>query len=141
MSYPTPLQRAGYKVVAVAGIVANAVLLIQTVLAVESMVVSRADTLKYDVYKRRRLETRAQMLRRLLIFIIVVVGIGATLMAFRPVRQIGTGLLASAGIAGVIAGLAAQKSLSTIIAGLQIAITAAYANRGCGDRRGRMGNH
>src|SRR6202035_6076836 len=87
------------------------------------MVLSRGDLLKYDVYKRRRVETSAQMVRRLLIFAIVVVGIGATLMAFQPVRQIGTGLLASAGIAGVIAGLAAQKSLSTIIVGLQIAIT------------------
>ena len=123
LELPDPLQRAGYKVVAIAGIVANAVLLIQTILAVESMVVSRAELLKYDVYKRRRLQTRAQMLRRLLIFVIVVVGIGVALMAFQPVRQIGTGLLASAGIAGVIAGLAAQKSLSTIIAGLQIAIT------------------
>jgi small-conductance mechanosensitive channel len=123
LELPDPLQRAGLKVVAVAGIIANAVLLIQTILAVESMVVSRAETLKYDVYRRRRLETRAQMLRRLLIFVIVVVGIGATLMAFQPVRRVGTGLLASAGIAGVIAGLAAQKSLSTIIAGLQIAIT------------------
>jgi small-conductance mechanosensitive channel len=118
LELPDPLQRAGYKAVTVAGIVANTVLLIQTVLAVESMVVSRAEILKYDVYKRRRLETSAQML----IFAIVVVGIGATLMAFQPVRQIGTGLLASAGIAGVIAGFAAQKSLSTIIAGLQIAI-------------------
>jgi small-conductance mechanosensitive channel len=87
------------------------------------MVVSRIEILKYDVYKRRRLETRALLLRRLLIFVIVLVGIGATLMTFQPVRQIGTGLLASAGIAGVIAGFAAQKSLSTLIAGLQIAIT------------------
>jgi small-conductance mechanosensitive channel len=117
-----PLQRAGYKIVAIAGIVVNTVLLIQTVLAVESMVVSRAEILKYDLYKWRRVETSAQMLRRLLIFAIVVVGIGATLMAFQPVRQIGAGLVASAGIAGVIAGLAAQKSLSTIIAGLHIAI-------------------
>jgi len=123
LELPDPLQRAGYTVVATAGIVANTVLLIQTILAVESMVISRAEILKYDVYQRRRLETRAQMLRRLLIFVIVVVGIGATLMNFQPVRQIGTGLLASAGVAGVIAGLAAQKSLSTIIAGLQIAIT------------------
>jgi small-conductance mechanosensitive channel len=123
LELPKPLQSAGYNAVAIAGIVANAVLLIQTILAVESMVISRAELLKYDVYRRRRLETRAQMLRRLLIFVIIVVGIGATLMAFPPVRQIGTGLLASAGIAGVIAGFAAQKSLSTIIAGLQIAIT------------------
>src|ERR1700726_4559173 len=122
LELPDPLQRVGYKAVAIAGIVANAFLLIQTVLAVESMVISRAELLKYDVYRRRRLETRAQMLRRLLIFVIVVVAIGTTLMAFQPVRQIGTGLLASAGIAGVITGFAAQKSLSTIIAGLQVAI-------------------
>jgi small-conductance mechanosensitive channel len=122
LELPDPLQRAGYKIVTIAGIVANTVLLIQTVSAIESMVLSRGDLLKYDVYKRRRVETSAQMLRRLLIFAIMVVGIGATLMAFQPVRQIGTGLLASAGIAGVITGLAAQKSLSTIIAGLQVAI-------------------
>jgi len=123
LELPDPLQRVGYKAVAIAGIVANAFLLIQTVLAVESMVISRAELLKYDVYRRRRLETRALLLRRLLIFVIVLVGIGATLMTFQPVRQIGTGLLASAGIAGVIAGFAAQKSLSTLIAGLQIAIS------------------
>ncbi len=122
LELPDPLLKGGYKIVTIAGIVANTCLLIQTVLAVESMVVSRAEILKYDVYKRRRIETSAQMLRRLLIFAIVVVGIGAALMAFQPVRQIGTGLLASAGIAGVIAGFAAQKSLSTIIAGLQVAI-------------------
>jgi small-conductance mechanosensitive channel len=50
------------------------------------------------------------LLRRLLIFVIVLVGIGATLMTFQAVRQIGAGLLASAGIAGVIVGFAAQKS-------------------------------
>jgi len=91
--------------------------------AVESMITTRSELLRYDAYKRRRVETRNQMIRRLLIFIIVVVGIAATLLNFQPVRQIGTGLLASAGVAGVIAGLAAQKSLSTIIAGLQVAIT------------------
>ncbi len=96
---------------------ANTILLIQTVSAVESMVLSRGDLLKYDVYKRRRVETSAQMVRRLLIFAIVVVGIGATLMAFQPVRQIGTGLLASAGIAGVITGFAAQKSLPPSLPG------------------------
>jgi len=63
------------------------------------------------------------MMRRLLVFIILVLAIAAILMNFKEVRQIGTGLLASAGVAGVIAGFAAQKSLSTIIAGLQIAIT------------------
>src|ERR1700738_1394577 len=57
LELPDPLQRAGYKIVTIAGIVANTVLLIQTVSAVESMVLSRGDLLKYDVYKRRRVET------------------------------------------------------------------------------------
>lgn len=112
------MRGAGFKTASIAAIVTNIVLLIQTVLAVESMVLSRSEFLQYDDYKRRRVETRVQVLRRLLVFVIIVVGIGAILMNFQPMRQIGTGLLASAGVAGVIAGLAAQKSLSTIIAGL-----------------------
>jgi small-conductance mechanosensitive channel len=123
LQLPDFVSRAGYQVVSIAGIIANTILSIQTVLAVESMMTSRSETLQYDVYKRRRVETSVQMLRRLLVFIILVVGIAATLLNFQPVRQIGTGLLASAGVAGVIAGFAAQKSLSTIIAGLQVAIT------------------
>jgi small-conductance mechanosensitive channel len=123
LQLPDLVQKAGYQVVSIASIIVNMILLIQTVLAVESMMTSRSETLQYDAYKRRRVETSVQMLRRLLVFIILVVGIAATLLNFQPVRQIGTGLLASAGVAGVIAGLAAQKSLSTIIAGLQVAIT------------------
>jgi small-conductance mechanosensitive channel len=123
LQFPDFVSTAGYQVVSIAGVIANTILSIQTVLAVESMVTSRSETLQYDAYKRRRVETSVQMLRRLLVFIILVVGIAATLLNFQPVRQIGTGLLASAGVAGVIAGFAAQKSLSTIIAGLQVAIT------------------
>jgi small-conductance mechanosensitive channel len=123
LELPDFVQNAAYQVVSTAGIIANTILAIQTVSAVESMMTSRSEALQFDAYKRRRFETRNQMIRRLLVFIIIVVGIAATLLNFQPVRQIGTGLLASAGVAGVIAGLAAQKSLSTIIAGLQVAIT------------------
>jgi small-conductance mechanosensitive channel len=123
LQLPDLVQKAGHQLVSIAGIIANTILSIQTVLAVESMMTSRSETLQYDAYKRRRVETSVQMMRRLLVFVIVVVGIAATLLNFQPVRQIGTGLLASAGVAGVIAGFAAQKSLSTIIAGLQVAIT------------------
>jgi small-conductance mechanosensitive channel len=123
LQLPDSVQKVAYQVVSTAGIIANTILAIQTVAAVESMMTSRSEALRLDVYKRRRFETRNQMVRRLLVFIIIVVGIAATLLNFQPVRQIGTGLLASAGVAGVIAGLAAQKSLSTIIAGLQVAIT------------------
>jgi small-conductance mechanosensitive channel len=123
LDLPDPIQVAGYKIVSIASIIANTLLLIRSVLAVESMMTSRSEMLQYDDYRKRRVETRVQMIRRLLVFIILVVAIAAILMNFKEVRQIGTGLLASAGVAGVIAGFAAQKSLSTIIAGLQVAIT------------------
>jgi small-conductance mechanosensitive channel len=118
-----PIQDALYKIVSIASIIANTLLLIRTIVAVEEMTTTRSEMLHYDAYKKRRMETRVQMIRRLLVFIILVLAIAAILMNFKEVRQIGTGLLASAGVAGVIAGFAAQKSLSTIIAGLQIAIT------------------
>jgi small-conductance mechanosensitive channel len=123
LDLPGPLQEALFKVLSIAGIVANTLLLIRTIVAVEEMMTSRSEMLQYDAYKKRRVETRVQMIRRLLVFVILVLAIAAILMNFKEVRQIGTGLLASAGVAGVIAGFAAQKSLSTIIAGLQIAIT------------------
>jgi small-conductance mechanosensitive channel len=123
LELPGPIQDALFKVASIAGIIANTLLLIRSVLAVEAMMTSRSEMLHYDAYKKRRVETRVQMIRRLFVFIILVVAIAAILMNFKEVRQIGTGLLASAGVAGVIAGFAAQKSLSTIIAGLQIAIT------------------
>jgi small-conductance mechanosensitive channel len=123
LELPGPIRDAGFKIVSLAGIIANTVLFIRTVLAVEAMMTSRSEVLQYDAYKKRRVETLVQMIRRLLVFVILVVGIAALLMNFKEVRQIGTGLLASAGVAGVIAGFAAQKSLSTIIAGLQVAIT------------------
>jgi small-conductance mechanosensitive channel len=123
LELPGPIRDAGFKIISIAGIVANTVLVVRSVLAVEAMMTSRSEMMQYDAYKKRRVETRVQMIRRLLVFVILVVSIAAILMNFKPVRQIGTGLLASAGVAGVIAGFAAQKSLSTIIAGLQIAIT------------------
>jgi small-conductance mechanosensitive channel len=123
LELPVPIQDAGFKIISIASIIVNTLLIIRTVLAVEAMMTSRSEMMHYDAYKKRRVETRVQMIRRLLVFIILVVAIAALLMNFKEVRQIGTGLLASAGVAGVIAGFAAQKSLSTIIAGLQIAIT------------------
>jgi small-conductance mechanosensitive channel len=123
LELPGPIQDALFRMLSIAGIIANTLLLIRTIVAVEAMMTSRSEILQYDAYKKRRVETRVQMIRRLLVFVILVLAIAAILMNFKEVRQIGTGLLASAGVAGVIAGFAAQKSLSTIIAGLQIAIT------------------
>jgi small-conductance mechanosensitive channel len=117
------LGRPRIQAASLAGIILNTSLGIRTFLAIEAMVLSRSGHAAQDIYRQRRVATCIQMLRRLLVVVIVALGVGALLMTFQPVRQLGTGLLASAGVAGVIAGFAAQKSLGMIIGGLQLAIT------------------
>src|SRR5258708_2742530 len=103
--------------------IVNCVTFIQMIRAVEDMLVSRTSLRNHDTYKFRGFLTRLQVLRRLIVFLVIMISIGVILMNIDAVRQVGTGLLASAGVAGVIFGFAAQKSLSTIIAGFQIALT------------------
>lgn len=71
----------------------------------------------------RKHVTQANILRRAVTFVIVVLTIAAALMTFESVRQYGVSLLAAGGAAGVIVGLAAQPVLSNLFAGLQLAIT------------------
>lgn len=76
-----------------------------------------------DNLKTRKVHTQYNILEKIIIFIIVVIGTAVALMLFDGVRNIGISLFASAGVAGLIIGLSAQKALGSILAGLQIAIT------------------
>jgi len=71
----------------------------------------------------RKLETQTRFLVRGLTILIVIVGLGAALMTFDTVRQLGASLLASAGIGGIILGFAARPVLGNLLAGMQIALT------------------
>ncbi len=123
LQLPGSAQALGSKLVSITSAIVNCVTFIQMIRAVEDMLVSRTSMRNHDIYKFRGFLTRLQVLRRLLVFLVIIISIGVILMNIDAVRQVGTGLLASAGVAGVIFGFAAQKSLSTIIAGLQIALT------------------
>ncbi len=61
------------------------------------------------------------MVRRISIFLIVVVTLSIMLMTFPTIRHIGVSLLASAGVASFIVGMAMKGTLSNLIAGVQIA--------------------
>jgi len=74
-------------------------------------------------YSLRKVRTRYLLLQRALNFVVIILAIGAILMTFHQIRQIGTTLLASAGLVGIILGFAAQKSLGTLFAGIQVALT------------------
>lgn len=76
-----------------------------------------------DNLEARRVQTQTRVVARIVNFLIIVVALGAALMTFPAVRQIGASLLASAGVAGLVAGIAARPVLGSLIAGLQIALT------------------
>jgi small-conductance mechanosensitive channel len=71
----------------------------------------------------RKMLTYISVGRRILTFVIVVVGGYIIISQFRALEKVGISLLASAGVATVILGIAAQNTLGNIFAGLQIAIT------------------
>lgn len=76
-----------------------------------------------DQGRARRFETQAQVIRRLIQVIVVIVGIVSVLGTFAAARQVMTTLLASAGLISVIAGLAAQQTLGNVFAGVLLAFT------------------
>ena len=93
------------------------------VIAVGVVVVSRYDLAHADNLEARRVHTQALVLQRTVIGVIVVLGLGAALMTFPRIREIGASLLVSAGVAGIAVGLAARPILENLISGLQLAFT------------------
>ena len=98
-------------------------LAIRTVHALQDAVLTRYDVTAKDNLKARAVYTQIQVVQRVAVAVILLVGIAAGLMTFEKVRQVGVSILASAGVLGIILGFAAQKSISTLFAGIQIAIT------------------
>ena len=98
-------------------------LLIKLTFVLEDYVLARFDVAVSDNLRARKIHTQFRVLKRMVIAIVCIVALGALLMTFEKVRQVGTAILASAGIIGIIVGMAAQKTVASFIAGLQIAIT------------------
>ncbi|WP_319500574.1 mechanosensitive ion channel domain-containing protein [uncultured Draconibacterium sp.] len=91
--------------------------------AFKKVILSKLDTSQEDNLRQRKFLTQFNIMESIIYFLIVLISIGASLMLFEDVRQLGISLFASAGVAGIIIGFAAQKLIATVLAGLQIAIT------------------
>ncbi|WP_353066066.1 mechanosensitive ion channel family protein [Arcanobacterium hippocoleae] len=70
-----------------------------------------------------RVRTQTQILHRVVVVVIWVLGIAGVLLTFPSARTAGASLLASAGLVSVVAGLAAQTTLGNVFAGLQLAFS------------------
>ena len=90
---------------------------------VKRLLLVRYDKDAADNLKARKFYTQFTILERISIFLVVLLGIGAALMSFDGIRELGVSLFASAGVAGIIIGFSAQKLIATVIAGIQIALT------------------
>jgi small-conductance mechanosensitive channel len=98
-------------------------LIIKLLNVVKRLLLVRYDKEDSDNLKARKVYTQFTILERIAIFLVVLLGIGAALMSFEGIREIGVSLFASAGVAGIIIGFSAQKLIATVIAGIQIALT------------------
>jgi small-conductance mechanosensitive channel len=71
----------------------------------------------------RSINTRIDIPRTILRFVVVLVGAALVLMQFEAVRSLGVSLIASAGLAGLVVGLAAQRTIANLLAGIQLAFS------------------
>ncbi len=81
------------------------------------------DTSVEENIEARRMLTYISVARRIVTFLVIIIGASVILSQFRSLEKLGISLLASAGVATVILGIAAQSTLGNIVAGIQIAIT------------------
>jgi small-conductance mechanosensitive channel len=117
------LQALFSRVVSILLIGTVAVILLQLVDTLETLVLARYRIDVSDNLQARAVYTQVTVLKKVTVAVIVVFSAASMLMVFDSVRQFGTSILASAGIAGVIVGFAAQRSIATLVAGFQIAMT------------------
>ncbi len=71
----------------------------------------------------RKHRTQLRVLARAGTVLVALLTLGAMLLTFPAVREVGISLFASAGVAGLVFGLAARPVLSNLLAGIQIALT------------------
>jgi small-conductance mechanosensitive channel len=84
---------------------------------------ARADISVADNLRARRSQTRATILYRIAVFVVLLATFCMMLMSIPSVRSVGVTLIASAGLAALAVGAAAQPALKNLIAGLQMALT------------------
>jgi small-conductance mechanosensitive channel len=114
-----PIERA----IGLGLVATTAWLVILTSQIVSDLVSTRYRIDLADNLSARRVQTQIEVLHRIVVVIVVVVGLSVMLMTFPAIKHIGMSLLASAGLAGLIVGMAMKSTLSSLIAGIQIAFT------------------
>ena len=73
--------------------------------------------------KARRRMTTLSVGRRVLVFVLLLIGVSIIFSRISGLEAIGYALLGSAGFMAIVLGIAAQSTLGNLVAGIQIAVT------------------
>ncbi|QJD78211.1 mechanosensitive ion channel family protein [Spirosoma rhododendri] len=87
----------------------------------ELLLIRHYDTANDINLSQRKFVTQVRFIRRIAVFIILLVGGSLLLISFQGSRKVGLSVLTSAGVVSVLIGFAAQKTLANLLAGIQIA--------------------
>ena len=98
-------------------------LVISVLGALNDIALRRYDITVADNLTARRRRTRAGILYRISLFVVLLITFCLMLMSIPSVRNVGVTLAASAGLAALAVGAAAQPALKNLIAGMQMAFT------------------
>lgn len=90
---------------------------------VKDVVDSNADITATNNLRARQQRTRATLLYRIALFVVLLITFCMMLISFPAIRAVGVTLLASAGLAGLAVGAAAQPALKNLVSGIQMAFT------------------
>ncbi len=71
----------------------------------------------------RRRMTTLSVARRVIVFVLLVVGVSVIFSRINGLEGVGYALIGSAGFAAIVLGIAAQSTLGNLVAGIQIAAT------------------
>lgn len=96
---------------------------IEIVSILKNRLLKKFDINYEDNFKSRKLHTQANLLEKVIVFVIILITIGLILISIDSIKEIGIGIFASAGVIGIIVGLSAQKIVGAVLAGIQLAIT------------------
>lgn len=96
-------------------------LLVRTAYVLDDIAFAHFELATGDIRSRKVL-TQIKVLRKIIIFVIILLAIAAMLTTFSKVRALGASILASAGIVSIVAGLAARPAVSNLFSGIQLAI-------------------
>lgn len=98
-------------------------LFIQIIDGTEKIIFNQYNANDLSSMTTRKISTQVTVLKRVVLWLAMIIAFASILMVFDSVKRLGEGLLTTAGVVSAIVAFASQKSLAQIFSGLHLAFT------------------